>query len=258
MFKNIIKIAIIIAMTSTTMLAQFSGGAGTEASPYQIKTKNDLMNIRDEFAIGHHYKLMNDIRDSLREPIPHFENSTFDGQGYKITLAMDGDGSNMALFLYICDGVEIMNLVVDGYVKNCFWCAGFIAATSYDTTNKTILLKNLINVTRIEGEYGAGITSNMHQPGIIESCINIGTIISEKQSAGITAGSAGGANSTIFNCINASFLKGDGTSNFLVTSGISVNERLNNIHSISNCLNLSPFESKIKPKNGIVGFDIPF
>jgi len=237
------------------MLAQFSGGAGTEASPYQIKTKNDLMNIRGEYAIGHHYKLMNDIRDSLREPIPHFENSTFDGQGYKITLAMDGGSiNNMALFLYICDGVEIKNVVVDGYVKNCWWCAGFIASVCYDSTNKNILLKNLINMTTIDGNEAIGIIDGWHQPGIIESCINIGTLKGKGYADGITSGSYDNPNMKIIRCINAGFLKNKHHRN--VSSGIIGVDYRNSTTLISHSLNLGILESIVKPKNGIIGFEM--
>ena len=90
-------------MFVSPLFSQFSGGGkGTKSEPYLLKSKQDLMNIRDTFAVGKHYKLCNNIRDSLREPIPRFENSTFDGAGFKITLAIvrdDSTGKNNYSFI---------------------------------------------------------------------------------------------------------------------------------------------------------------
>ena len=101
--KTIITI-IIYFCCSVSIFAAFDGGTGTATSPYLITTRAHLEELSDSvintpYILNHnwsrykHFKVMNDITDSLRVCIglsttyDKFE-GVFDGNGKKITLAI--------------------------------------------------------------------------------------------------------------------------------------------------------------------------
>ena len=67
---------ILLTVSSENLFAQFGGGSGTERRPYQIRTKEHLRELSDSMSFtfpnslenrttGRHYRLMNDITDSV-------------------------------------------------------------------------------------------------------------------------------------------------------------------------------------------------
>ena len=219
MLKSLIKIAMMLVVTSNVLLGQFSGGAGTQASPYLIKTKADLMNIRDSFAVDKHYKLCNNIRDSLREPIPYLENSVFDGQGYKITLAIKNHREMTGLFAEAFNST-LRNIVVDGYIISDALVSRFIGGIVGNTENTSVYnCVNLANITTDNACF-AGIIGHCeyYETIKLENNINLGTIKYKENGIRTTAISGiighsffrgNAAETKIKNNINAGFLTSD-------------------------------------------------
>jgi hypothetical protein len=169
----------------------------------------DSVNSRNNWSIKKHFKLMNDITDSVRSiigigltrdgDIASFQQAHFDGQGHTITLAISGkdyyndidrEHHNHQTYGYydyptglfgVVIGTSIKNLAVKGYVKNfnepiIFSIAtGGIVAVVIGADNK---ITNCLNSADIMGVGCIGGIAGMVTGGniIIEKCINIGTI----------------------------------------------------------------------------------
>ncbi|MDR0927119.1 MAG: hypothetical protein LBO69_05070 [Ignavibacteria bacterium] len=181
MKKVLILVAIIFA-TTLTASAQFSGGSGTQADPYQITSKADMEELADVVNTSSYfyngtqdkyYKLMNNITDSVQLMIGIYGHrdfkGDFDGNGYKITLALlHHTTAPDELALFCSNYGTIRNLVVDGYVNdNSSRCAGICRANYANIFN----CKNLANII---GELAAGIAQ--YNDGTIDSCVNNGYI----------------------------------------------------------------------------------
>ncbi|MDR0927060.1 MAG: hypothetical protein LBO69_04760, partial [Ignavibacteria bacterium] len=73
--KKVLLIVAIIFATTLTASAQFSGGSGTQADPYQITSKADMEELADScfnrswWSQGKYFSLMNNITDSVRTTI---------------------------------------------------------------------------------------------------------------------------------------------------------------------------------------------
>ncbi|MCL2039798.1 MAG: T9SS type A sorting domain-containing protein [Bacteroidetes bacterium] len=211
---------------SNYILIQAWDGSGTQANPYQIKTKADLEALADSVNNGNnwsrnkHFKLMNDITDSVRNGIGSNISSsgvrtfkgTFDGQGYTIILAINGSTGNTGagLFNSVGAGVTIKNVVTLGYV-NGGHTGGIVGRTFGNTTINDKII-NCINGAKITGSYSSGAVGGIVGHGqrlTIENCINIGVVISTGSNGGFAGGVVGCLEYTyIINCINSAFIKG--------------------------------------------------
>ena len=149
---------LLLVFTSVSGYGQFSGGSGVAQDPYLISSKEDIYALIDSIRTqvynprykysDKHYRVTKNIRDSVRKPIPNFS-GVFDGQGYKITLAINNTGYN-GLFARTY-GAKIYNVVVDGFIKkdstiqgHMNWTGGIVG---YAQNTEIYNCANFINIT---------------------------------------------------------------------------------------------------------------
>jgi hypothetical protein len=219
--------------------SQFSGGAGTQANPYQISSKADMEALADSVAIGNYwsrnkyFELTNDITDSVRTSVGEISPysslrfcfaGNFDGKGHKITLSIIRNvPKHVGCFGYTFYAT-IQNLVVDGIINASPFVAG-VAGIS-DTGS---VIRNCINFCDVTGTANTGGISSKITRSTMENCINLGTINGgSSQTAGITAD--GQNNTTIQYNLNL----GNVYSTDSKTGGINGDRTSDNIR---NCIN---------------------
>jgi len=250
-------IFILIWLVSPLVYGQFSGGGnGTEQNPWGIKTLDDLYKVSQYQG---HFKVLNLIKDSVRVPIEKLENSTFDGQGFEICLAIDETNEYFmdprALFIYVVGDVVIKNVIVSGYVKS-HWASGILCSAHSGVGTTSLSIEGCINMAEISGIYCAsGIVHDIRSniPVIIDRCINLGNCILLYEE--INIGCASGIlahydflgeyenfkNFIFSNCINAGIIKGKH-----IAAGFIANETYRHskvpINTISNCINIGIIE----------------
>ena len=183
----------------------YYGGDGlSKSTAYQIWTTDDLTELSDSvryilsnWHFGKHFRLMQDISDSVRQPIWGIFRGHFHGGGHKINVAMVYDpplSPAIALFtsLYI-DG-SIDSLTLNGYgaiiVGSTGSGNGMFASVSNCTSNVSIIFPG--------NNGGSGIVG--HNKGIVYNCVFNGTIIGINQVGGIAGINDMGGH--IINCIN--------------------------------------------------------
>ena len=166
----------------------FSGGTGTEASPYLISSKADMEALADavndgESYTGKHFLLTRDLTaasDTVTTVIGNSDSTpfsgNFDGGGYEIAVEIEIDTTNntayAGIFGYIIEAT-IQNLGVSGSVS--------ASAIGYSS-------------------YSGGICGYMDGDAI-SNCYNTGSI-SSTASISYSGGICGSLNGTISNCYN--------------------------------------------------------
>ena len=144
MKKLILLIALCFVLCNAKTEAQFSGGDGTQATPYLISSKDDLEELADSvsnspqngtvydpdpknWSFGKYFLVTDNITDTIRIPIGlgfstninRAFQGVFNGNNKKITLGMNinqGSFNNNAGLFGSCLGATIINVIVDGYV----------------------------------------------------------------------------------------------------------------------------------------------
>ena len=274
--KLLCKILLAFAFAFTVgngnaLFAQFGGGNGTYANPYQIKTRQHLELLADSVNNGNnwsknkYFKVMNDITDTVRTVIGRTETNNsgyerffqghFDGQNHKIVLGIINNSSNnVGLFgcIYSDDNsvITISNVTVEGYVKSLDsgWCvAGIVAFSSIEIMGKQngiIVIKNCINncdVTNTNSlpddfyvSMTGGIIGFQEIHGNIENCINNGKIIGDGVLGGISGRSI--LMGKIVNCTNTGEISSISSRKSIVTAvgGILGDDAFG---IIENCIN---------------------
>ena len=226
---------LIFIIANLYLQAQFSGGNGTEATPYEIRTLAELEAVSD-FPDKHFIQMQN-ITDSLRKPIPYFS-GVFDGNNYTIILAIDFCAINphcdyrtdCGLFQYI-NGAIIKNVVVAGYIEpvNGQFAGGVVGFAQ----NSEIY--NCINMANIKSGFGCvGGIAGHFEKGKITHCINLGNVISDAFVGGIVGHFWIG---NIINCINAGFISAE---NNIVGGIVGMCERYD--YTLINCINTGIIE----------------
>ena len=293
-----IMFILVIVLNSNSLFAQlFGGGTGTKSSPYRIYTREHLEELSvyvaasttvKNWSYGKYFILMNDIRDSVRTVIGNtWKNNgidipaskdfqgNFDGQGYKITLAIEitKDTIHYGLFGQVSgDYIELKNIIVDGYIRGTVpsrsYIGGIVGQCYYRQENNkeyitNITIKNCINMADISiyynGNYSVtgGIVAHVFlfekDIVIIEDCINMGNLEAISTSAnatvsGITTNNhCFGAPSLrgtpkINRCVNTGHIKGSNA------AGIAANYNLNYNNddcNITNCINTGIIEGRV-------------
>ena len=210
--KNLMKnlgmlIVIFAVLAGNNFLVRgqpFGGGSGTQQAPYQLSTKQHLMELSDSltnnpffayddtfyiWSKDKYFILMNDITEPLNEPIGVASFPTnymwfdgiFDGQNYSIALAID-DGGIVGLFASIGHFAVIKNLTVNGYVKGS-WAAGIVGVQtdiSMFDTNFSAKIQNVTNNAQILGSNYIGGVIGGAVAITIENCLNLGSCISRE------------------------------------------------------------------------------
>ena len=264
----------LFVLAASPLFSQFSGGSGVAGDEYLIGSKDDIYALIDSINaelennkfIDKHYKVIKNIRDSVRKPIPGFT-GVWNGNGYKITLALDFRRSDphdyrtedVALFAVIGRNAKIYNVVVDGYVANDWRAAGIVSNAWHDGN---IQLINNINLAKITGDCAGGVISLVSADGIIDKNLNLGRVESPDYLGGGILGVINGFATTTYltitNSINASFVKGVKRHqptphfNFPSTGAILGYSRRSIFTKISNCLNTGVLVGD-DIENGIVG-----
>ena len=192
-------------------------GEGTEASPYLIKSKADLLKLVDasnsqEMSFtGEYFRLTQDIDmefDATFSPISSASaalafDGIFDGNGKTIkNLSINTTTSkllNTALFRTVFKNGVIKNLNID---KSCKFeiyrnFAPFVTYL-YGTVDNC---RNYADVPTQNG-YSAGIATFIEATGVVSNCYNEGNISTSVEKAGNIGGISYSSNGKIENCAN--------------------------------------------------------
>ena len=221
--KTIILI-LMLALSSSLLFAQFSGGSGTEASPYRISSEEDLrtfsqlirLDSLDDFgenvtwSYGKYFILTNNIKKYDDFLLGYFRGN-FNGRNYKTTVGQASSSFDFSsgLFLWVYD-CKISNLIVD--------IADF-SDIGYQASN-------------------IGVVNHAYDGAIIENCINIAVFTRFASLAGGIAKTVFGNNAQIKNCMNIGKIKHTGiySGNFSY-GGIVGGVEPNAFCIIENCVN---------------------
>jgi len=194
----------------TDLSAQWFG-TGSQTDPYQISSLADLNLLASNVNAGTsyyqtHFRLMRDIAgpvtQMIGDDVNYFEGG-FDGQNFKITLAIVSNNINVGLFSQF--SATIFDLVLDGSVtggQNSQNVGGLVGLPIAGSILRCI---NLAEVTS-NGPTSSvgGIAGMAFAFGVFHECTNNGTITGGRYVAGII-----GYNNTavIDNCRNAGTIK---------------------------------------------------
>ncbi|MDD4503913.1 MAG: S-layer homology domain-containing protein, partial [Clostridiaceae bacterium] len=218
----------------------FSGGEGTENSPYLISGLNDLIALSDAFLGDNnirdaHFKLITDIDlgEKVWNPIGNSTISfsgVFDGNGKKITVRNMADGHILGLFGMADSQSTIKNLIVKGVI------------------NKKIDSNEEVYFGLVAGR----------AEGVIENCITEGSVTLTVDTAkefcfGGIIGFGRGSFSYLQNNASLSLIK---TGHGYTTIGGIAGTNRGNTTSFSHITNLGEINAKIDDRTltgGIVG-----
>lgn len=212
--------------TSSSGIATFFSGDGTQNNPYIISGTPELRKLAKDVNEGNTYqgkcfKLTNDIILNINvldfdgKPIikDEFEEWTpigceskcsfcgiFDGNGHCISgiYINQEEQNNLGLFGFLSG--EVKNLTIkDSYLRGHYNIGGIAGSVITFTSNPVIT--NCKNYTCIQADDHAGgiLGDNEESPCVVDRCMNYGII----SGGGTLAGIAGRANkTTIKNCAN--------------------------------------------------------
>ena len=231
---------------------KFAGGDGSETTPYQIATAEQLKAV--EKNPGAHYVLIADIdlegsADDPWNPIGKFT-GTFDGNGHTISgLYMNANSpgpadQGLGLFSYLGSGGTIKNLTVEGEIhpgegtgEKLDPAIGSVAGRC--DGGEIINCTSGVNITGHTEKTVGGIVAGADGKGTIENCHYTGTINITINSAN-TMGMGGivgqASDCTVENCENAGTVISD-----IHTGGVV--GRNNSGGEVLNCRNSGIVES---------------
>ena len=241
--------------------ATFSGGDGSEATPYIIGSATDLaqltVNVANSVSYNDKYfKLDVDIDLNNHPWTPIALNGmaigAFDGQHHKITgLNVDIATGSVGAGLFGKVKLGVSNLHVSGIVKTAgsgSYAGGICGNITGNGGSPAAVLANCSFTGSVEGVSSAGgIVGKMQSVTTITSCKNSGTVKANGFAGGIsgsmgsslyifgcynegaiTAGNAGGisapGNAKISGCYNIGTVTGTGNSGAIAPSAASVLE----------------------------------
>ena len=231
------------------------GGLGTDKSPYEISTADELENFRDLVNRGGagasaHAKLMNNIDlnpnmeisedgtvtngDKLDRwtPIGNSESTaytgTFDGNGKTISglYIYNSTADYQGLFGYVSGSGKIENLSVSGSVSGKIDVGGVVGDNSGT-------VENCYNTGNISGNSVGGVVGDNR--GTVENCYNTGNISGLDSGTGNRVGGVVGWNdsgATVENCYNTGSVNVSGNS-----SAVGGVVGCNQGGSVQNCYN---------------------
>ena len=227
-----------------SVLSQFAGGIGTEASPYLIGTSSQLKKI----SSGKYYKLIADVESTIGSNYTHISKSlgsvVIDGNGYTITATgsywiFEGlynsilKNINFAIKDVMIGKVVVNstfeNISVDGEISCLDGNWGVFAG--YPQGN--ITFKNCTNNANCSGtSYNAVFCGYIDHtvPNLtltFENCVNNGTFTSEWASFFVGNNTAKGTKIVANNCKNNAVIRGTSTlDNYNINAviGHAVNE----------------------------------
>ena len=240
---------------------KFAGGDGSETTPYQIATAEQLKAV--EKNPGAHYVLIADIDlegsvENLWHPIGKFT-GTFDGNGHTISgLYMNAKSpgpadQGLGLFSYLGSGGTIKNLTVEGEIHpgqgEGKYDPSVGSVVGKCDGGKIINCTSGVNITGHTEKTVGGIVAGADGKGTIENCRYTGTINITINSAN-TMGMGGivgmASDCTVKNCENAGTVKSN-----IHTGGVV--GRSDDGAEVLNCRNSGHVESSGGASGGVVG-----
>lgn len=225
-------------------------GAGTEANPFLIKTKEDLLKIQNAVDVqlydytGVNFKLANDIDMGGASS---FFGLSVHGVDYAFNGTLDGDGHAIKNWKvnrsFAADGGVTENM------ENAM--AGLLIYTGHKSVVKNL---NIAADCQIEaGSYVAGVTS--YNGGRIENCRNYATVKAAKAgAAGVVAYNAEG--STVTGCYNAgTVLTGQSAAGGVVAANFGTVEYSQNDGVVGAAVlsSLETDSTKLENVGGVIG-----
>jgi len=243
----------------------YYGGDGlTKATAFQLWTIEHLMELRDSvkksshlipivWYNGKHFRLMQDIYDSIRQTIgiTHFD-AYFHGGGHKLILALKMNSviqNELSLFGGTSPLVD--SLVVEGYVIG----GNTAIACGSDSIFHVVNNANVVNTFTIRpyGNYAAGISRINF--GHIHNCINNGSITGYDRVGGIAAQQGNyHINGIVDNCINTGRIYATNSGRYApITLGAGGIAGVTFYASILNCINVGTIEGE-NNVGGITGY----
>jgi len=278
--KKLIGINIVL-FCLTVANAQFSGGNGTENSPYIITTATELaqlatlVNEGNEEFNSSHYKLGNNIDLSDYQSgqgwIPigtgGYTNQpfkgNFDGNYKKINgLKINAISQNtIGLFGCVSDG-KIINLGVDDAevsVSNASICAGIVAGVISNSTVSNCYSTGTVSANSISNfAYAGGLIGLIAENSTVSNCYSTSTAnantIGDAHTGGFVGAIAG--NSTVSNCYSTGMAIANSSNSNAFSGGFAgklfYGSTLSNCYSIGKVYAESAYE--VAYAGGVVGF----
>ena len=183
---------------------KFQGeGKGTEEDPYQIKTAEDMNNVRKSPTTN--FKIMNEIDLSEYEnwePIQNFTGKLM-GEGNKVSNLTITSGSNVGLFESLGETAEVEDIIFENV--NITGSTGYTGTVAGQTENGSIIKGIKVTGNIGSGNRVGGIVGN--SSGKIVGAITKGKVTTTYTSTSYIGGIIGysnNANSEITECINES------------------------------------------------------
>ncbi|MFI4911159.1 MAG: GLUG motif-containing protein [Sedimentisphaeraceae bacterium JB056] len=192
------KVVLFVLLVICSVVFSFSGGDGSESSPYLISNKWELNDVN--YDLDAHYALANDIDDAggsgaVIAPdnyasgisfygIPF--SGTFDGRGYKLTsLSVVNYSDNMfytGLFGQIAPTGVVKNLIIENCTINSVtqFTGGICAYNDGGT------ITNCRVSGTISGTYAVGGITGHNELGLIDECISECTLNADGYCGGLT------------------------------------------------------------------------
>ncbi len=207
-----------------TINAQFLYGDGSAENPYRVKTLGHLNNVR--YYSDQYFVQVADITEGFTTPIPEFAGN-YDGQNYKITLAIDTTEAAGLIQSMKAPGT-LRNIITTGNVKTTngnIFSGALLGSSPYASAVTVTNCKNYATVTS-PSRVGGLIGSAPHN-ATVTNCENHGTV----NGGAYTGGVFGIAGSPLISkCANYGSVTG--------TSGVGgVAGQMNTVQTISEVYN---------------------
>lgn len=248
-------------------LTSFSGGDGSEGSPYEISSVADLLHLSMTVNSGTTYVdkyfvqtvdldlggVYDAATDSWSGPgvlsqnwfpigssTQHCFKGTFDGKGYSIHNIYFSDEDilsyGVGLFGYIKNATLKNINMVGGYISS-FYAGGIVGLAE----NSSIIDSCNSSVTLYGTSYRGGICGVLNG-STVSFCTYIGdiTYVNENLGYGTIGGICGYSHSgsKILNCVNAGYISIEGTEDYGIGSVGGICGSINGYTEITGCLNV--------------------
>ena len=232
-------------------------GLGTEASPYEISTADQLKNFAVAVNTGSeqsaHAKLMNNIdlssvcgESNSWTPIGTNSNEytgTFDGANYTISgLYIDSSDNDQGLFGYVGSSGKVQNLTVSGNVSGDWHVGGVVGYNNGGTVTGCIFSgSGSVSGDRCVG----GIVGYNGTGATVSNCYNTGTVTGTGDYVGGVVGKNSGSVENCYNtgAVNSSGNNVGGVVGWNISSG-----------NVKNCYNTGSVSGD-SYVGGVVGFN---
>jgi len=156
----------------------YSGGFGTQANPYLISNKTDLLLLANYTAdFDKYFKMTADIDltgESFTDALIAIDNNVpftgnFDGQGHQISnLEISGTGNYVGLFGYN-EGIISSIGLVDSDVSGANYVGSICGLNSGE-------VNNCYTASNVDGDYNVGGLCGWNYSGTVNNCYSIGTV----------------------------------------------------------------------------------